>query len=80
MKFVLPCLLFLSFPAYADIAVPAGEPPQAEEDVAVQEKPTCKEEEPCEMLQESDGAASRIEIVTPEDVPDGYSEQIYILE
>lgn len=79
MKFVLPCLLFLSFPAYADIAAPADEASQAEEAMVVEE-PSCNEEEPCEVLQESDGAASRVEVVTPGDAPEGYAEQIYILE
>lgn len=79
MKFVLPCLLFLSFPASAEVAAPAGETPQAEKGV-IAEQLSCGDEYPCELLQESEGGVSRIEVVTPDDVPEGYFEQIYILE
>lgn len=79
MKFVLPCLLFLSFPGYAEVAAPAEEAPKAEGEARV-EASSCSEEEPCELLRESAGAASRVEVITPSDAPEGYSEQIYILE
>lgn len=79
MKFVLPCLLFLSFPAYADVAAPASDAPCAEER-AIPERTDCEGGMSCEFLQESEGGASRVEVVTPVDAPEGYDEQIYILE
>lgn len=91
MKFVLPCLLFLSFPAYADDVAPVNEIPVNEtlcaHETACTEGKTssgeqgkCFEQEPCEVMQEIDGAASRVEVVTPDDAPEGYDEQIYIME
>lgn len=81
---MLPCLVFLTFPAFAEEPPSFCERTEAEKALCASAEIApfldCPTDAPCEALRPGAGGAERVEIVTPEDAPEGYAERIYIVE
>lgn len=80
---MVPALLFLSLPAYGDDAVPFCDTAVGGDFCATKEIGAflaCAEDQPCIVVDTGKMDGENIQVVTPHDTPEGYREQIIIME